>query len=117
MGFLTKIADVTVAVDMKNTEQMLEALQNLGTLDVSCWFRPTIVSSRVIFQTDETLVDDYWRILHEMRTKKLMENKKCSWLTYFDIDDCINETQAKVDLQNQSNVWFMFAAEYCNVSF
>jgi hypothetical protein len=31
-----------------------------------------------------------------------MENKKCSWLTYFDIDDCINETQAKVDLQNQS---------------
>jgi spore maturation protein CgeB len=32
--FLTKIADVTVAVDMKNTDKMLEALQNLGTLDV-----------------------------------------------------------------------------------
>jgi hypothetical protein len=101
--FLTKIADVTVAVDMKNTDNMLEALQNLGTLDVMSPFSSMLGNYIVVFQVDETLVDDYWRILHEMRTKKLMENKKCSWLTYFDIDDCINETQAKVDLQNQSN--------------
>jgi hypothetical protein len=35
VDFLSKIAAVSTAVDKKNTDLMWQALQNLGTLDVS----------------------------------------------------------------------------------
>ncbi|XP_065336041.1 ras GTPase-activating-like protein IQGAP1 isoform X2 [Cloeon dipterum] len=85
VDLLSKIAQVTLAVDKNNTTEMWNALKDLGD----------------IFSLDEYFIDEYWNKLYELRQKKLMERASCPILTFFDIDDCVNKVHQKIDMQNQ----------------